>query len=80
MATDELSSGTVLYFDAIPRRTNPNAEDADPAGSASSAEAVPHGTLDPERLRTLVQRLATGFYESDEVLNCIAGRVAQDLV
>jgi hypothetical protein len=46
---------------------------------ADAAGAVPHGTLDPERLREVLRRLSGEFYQGAEVRNAVAAGVRRDL-
>jgi hypothetical protein len=39
---------------------------------------VPQGTLSPERMHTVLRRLAEGFYDGAEVRAEVARRVAAD--
>ena len=43
------------------------------------SEEVPRGTIEPERLQRVLRRLATGFYERDDVYGRIADRVVAEV-
>jgi hypothetical protein len=47
--------------------------------NAQDASAVPQGTLSPERMHTVLGRLADGFYDGADVRAEVARRVAGDL-
>ena len=42
-------------------------------------EAVPRGTIEPQRLRAVLRRLERGVYDGPEVRDRIAARVTADL-
>ncbi len=44
-----------------------------------SADAPPHGTLSADRLRDVLERLRSNFYDRPEVRDQIARGLAQDL-
>ena len=43
------------------------------------AGMVPQGTLSPERMHTVLRRLADGFYDGADVRTEVARRVAPDI-
>ena len=49
------------------------------AGSAAGTETIPRGTIGPQRLRLVLYRLESGFYDSAEVRDRIAARAVSDL-
>ena len=48
-------------------------------GQLNDVETIPHDTLDPERLRSILQRLDTGFYDAPDVRDQIAAKIGADL-
>ena len=48
-------------------------------GVRADEEAVPHGTIDPERLQAVLRRLNSGAYASPDVVSRIAAGVQRDL-
>ncbi len=46
--------------------------------AVDEAGAVPQGTLSPERMQTVLRRLADGFYDRAAVRKEVARRVALD--
>lgn len=50
-----------------------------PMSRVEEAGAVPQGTLSPERMQTVLRRLADGFYDRAAVRMEVARRVAPDI-
>ncbi len=50
-----------------------------PLEGGETADAPPHGTLSADRLREVLERLKSNFYDRPEVRDQIARRLAQDL-
>lgn len=77
---------------AAPARPDEKSSEPRPAGPAGDSvqlsaavrelqqrlglESIPSGTLDPERLREIVARVAGGHYDRPEVLDELARRLA----
>lgn len=55
---------------------SPKAPQPDP----NPHDTVPRGTIEPDRLRTILGRLTSGFYESAEVRAKIAAHITLDLL
>jgi hypothetical protein len=48
-------------------------------GQSDEAGRVPEGTLSPERMREVLRRLESGFYQRDDVRDAVARGVRRDL-
>jgi len=48
-------------------------------GQVGAVEAIPRGTLEPDRLRTILSRLAAGFYDRADIRGQIASHLQLDL-
>jgi len=50
-----------------------------PTVTGDEAGAVPQGTVSPERMHTVLRRLADGFYDRAAVRMEVARRIASDI-
>ncbi len=80
---------------AVPARPEEKAAEAKPATPSADSvqlsaavrelqerlglESIPTGTLDPERLKEIVARVAGGHYDRPEVLEALARRLASEI-
>ncbi|HEX3928981.1 MAG TPA: hypothetical protein VHW65_13370 [Gemmatimonadales bacterium] len=78
---DETLRGEAISADTTPAKPRTEVAAADqldlsPAAAAlTGTDAVPSGTLDPERLKAIAQRVASGAYDTPEVQDRIAGQL-----
>jgi hypothetical protein len=62
-----------------PKTPQPDPNPPSTGRPVGANDVAPRGTIEPNRLRTILGRLTSGFYESAEVRDKIAARVTSDL-
>jgi hypothetical protein len=62
-----------------PKTPQPDPNPLSTGRPVGASNMVPRETIEPNRLRTILGRLTSGFYESAEVRDKIAAHITSDL-